>query len=76
MSYTFRNVQCYKCKHNFMWQKAGGIEIYEYRHKETKQLLDMAKCPKCGADMLLIPNVLEGISKDSDQVVCQGIRGI
>lgn len=34
------------------------------------------KCFKCGTDMLVIPHVLEGISKDSKGIVESGIRGI
>lgn len=59
-----------------MWQK-DGIEYHtEYRLGSTSELLGIAKCPKCGTDMLVIPHVLEGISKDSSGIVESEIRGI
>lgn len=59
-----------------MWQKDGIEYQSEYRLKSTSELLGIAKCPKCGTDMLVIPHVLEGISKDSSGIVKMGIRGI
>ena len=59
-----------------MWQKDGIEYQYEYRAESTNELLGIAKCPKCGTDMLVIPHVLEGISKDSSGIVEMGIRGI
>ena len=72
MGNTFREVKCYKCGHIFMWQKDG----IEYRLESTSELLGIAVCPKCGTDMLVIPHVLEGISKDSSGIVKMGIKGI
>lgn len=76
MGNTFRKVQCYKCGHIFMWQKNGIEYPSEYRLENTDELLGIAECPKCGTDMLVIPHVLEGISKDSSGIVKMGIRGI
>ncbi len=76
MGNIFSEVQCYKCRHIFMWQKNGIEYQSEYRLESTNELLGIAKCPKCGTDMLVIPHVLEGISKDSSGIVKMGIRGI
>ena len=83
MGNTFREVQCYKCGHIFMWQKDGIEYQSEYRLESTNEHRDEclqkkqdAECPKCGTDMLAIPHVLEGISKDSSGIVEAGIRGI
>lgn len=76
MGNTFREVKCYKCGHIFMWQKNGIEYPSEYRLENTDELLGIAECPKCGTDMLVIPHVLEGISKDSSGIVKMGIRGI
>ena len=59
-----------------MWQKNGIEYQSEYRLESTNELLEIAICPKCGTDMLVIPHVLEGISKDSNGIVESGIRGI
>ena len=50
--------------------------MYEYRLKETNALLNLAGCPKCDTNVLMIPHVLEGISVDSNKVKISGIRGI
>ena len=71
MGNTFREVKCFKCGHIFMWQK-DGIDYLE----STSELMGIAACPKCGTDMLVIPHILEGISKDSNGIVESGIRGI
>ena len=76
MGNTFREVQCCKCRHIFMWQKDGIEYQSEYRLESTNELLGIAKCPKCGTDILVIPHVLEGISKDSRGIVETAIRGI
>lgn len=76
MGNTFREVKCYKCGHIFMWQKDGIEYQSEYRLEITNELLGIAACPKCGTDMLVIPHILEGISKDSNGIVESGIRGI
>lgn len=59
-----------------MWQKNGIEYQSEYLLENTDELLGIAKCPKCGTDMLVIPHVLEGISKDSSGIVKMGIKGI
>ena len=59
-----------------MWQKNGIEYPSEYRLENTDELLGIAECPKCGTGMLVIPHVLEGISKDSSGIVKMGIRGI
>lgn len=76
MGNTFREVKCYKCGHIFMWQKDGIEYQSEYRLESTSELMGIAACPKCGTDMLVIPHVLEGISKDSNGIMESGIRGI
>lgn len=76
MGNTFREVQCFKCGHIFMWQKNGIEYQSEYLLENTDELLGIAECPKCGTDMLVIPHVLEGISKDSSGIVKMGITGI
>ena len=76
MGNTFREVQCYKCGHIFMWQKNGIEYQSEYSLENTDELLGIAECPKCGTNMLVIPHVLEGISKDSSGIVKSVIRGI
>ena len=76
MGNTFRKVQCYKCGHIFMWQKNGIEYQSEYLLENTDELLGIAECPKCDTDMLVIPHVLEGISKNSSGIVKMGIRGI
>ncbi len=76
MGNTFREVQCYKCGHIFMWQKNGIEYQSEYLLENTDELLGIAECPKCGTDMLVIPHVLEGISKNSSGIVKMGIKGI
>lgn len=76
MGNTFREVKCYKCGHIFMWQKNGIEYQSEYSLENTDELLGIAECPKCGTDMLVIPHVLEGISKDSSGIVESEIRGI
>ena len=48
MGNTFREVQCYKCGHIFMWQKNGIEYPSEYRLENTDELLGIAECPKCG----------------------------
>lgn len=59
-----------------MWQKNGIEYQSEYLLENTDELLGIAECPKCGTDMLVIPHVLEGISKDSSGIVKMGIKGI
>lgn len=59
-----------------MWQKDGIEYQSEYRLESTNELLGIAAYPKCGTDMLVIPHILEGISKDSNGIVESGIRGI
>ena len=59
-----------------MWQKNGIEYQSEYRLESTSELLGIAICPKCGTDMLVVPHVLEGISKDSKGIVKSVIRGI
>lgn len=59
-----------------MWQKDGIEYQSEYHLENTDELLGIAKCPKCGTDMLVVPHVLEGISKDSNGIVESVIRGI
>ena len=59
-----------------MWQKNGIEYQSEYSLENTDELLGIAECPKCGTDMLVIPHVLEGISKDSSGIVKSVIRGI
>lgn len=59
-----------------MWQKNGIEYQSEYLLENTDELLGIAECPKCGTDMLVIPHVLEGISKDSSGIVKMGITGI
>ena len=59
-----------------MWQKDGIEYQSEYRAESTNELLGIAKCPKCGTEILVIPHVLEGISKDSRGIVETEIRGI
>lgn len=76
MENTFREVKCYKCGHIFMWQKNGIEYQSEYSLENTDELLGIAKCPKCGTDMLVVPHVFEGISKDSSRIVKMEIRGI
>lgn len=76
MGYKFREVQCFKCKHIFMWKKENESVLYEYHMKDTNVLLNLAGCPKCNASILVVPHVLEGIPEDSDKVFKSGIRGI
>ena len=76
MGNIFREVKCYKCGHIFMWQKNGIEYQSEYLLENTDELLGIAECPKCGTDMLVIPHVLEGISKNSSGIVKMGIKGI
>lgn len=59
-----------------MWQKDGIEYQSEYRLESTNELLGIATCPKCGTDMLVVPHVLDGISKDSKGIVKSVIRGI
>lgn len=59
-----------------MWQKNGIEYQSEYRLESTSELLGIAECPKCGTDMLVIPHILEGISKDSNGIEKSVIRGI
>ena len=53
----------------------GGI-LRKIHRDECLQKKQDAECPKCGTDMLVIPHVLEGISKDSSGIVKSVIRGI
>lgn len=76
LQYEFREVQCYKCKHTFMWQRADGESTHAYCWKDTNVYLDLAKCPKCDNEMLIVPHTLEGIPKDTEGIVESGVRGL
>lgn len=70
MGYTFREVKCYKCRHIFMWKKEyETIFVEMYRWKENGECLGYAECPKCSTAMLVASHILEGIPKDSDNVI-------
>lgn len=76
MGNTFREVQCYKCGHIFMWQKDSIEYQSEYRLEITNELLGIAACPKCGTDMLVFRIFLRESLKIQMGIVESGIRGI
>ena len=74
MKYEYREVKCPWCDHIFMWQKNSGegLIIHEYRLKETKELVEKAKCPKCSMDMVVLDHILEGIDVQDDRIEPSG----
>ena len=78
MHYEYREVKCPWCDHVFMWRKNGreGVILYMYRLKSTGEYLEMATCPKCEMNMLVMDCVLEGIDVDDDRIEAEVIRGI
>ena len=78
MGYKFRGVKCPWCNHDFMWQENNGegLKIYEYRLKETKELVEKCTCPKCNKSLIIIPKKYEGIDINDEKIEKIGIRGI
>lgn len=52
------------------------IEWRPVRLKESRELVQKAKCPKCSEDMLVLEHILEGIDTNDNRIEKIGIRGI
>lgn len=76
--YRYRQVQCPKCKHIFMWLDAPlGVSYCLYRRKGIEEELYSTSCPKCNLEMVVPGDVLEGIDISSDTVeLFSTVRGI
>jgi hypothetical protein len=65
-----REVVCPSCAHRFMWlESRGSLFFPEYRRKGTKEFLDQAVCPACGARLALFPGELTAVSPGQDDRV-------
>ena len=77
MSYKCREVICPFCKHKFMWMNgAENIVTVEYYLKENGERLDSASCPKCHNKMIIMENVLEGVTLSDEKIRTICVRGI
>ena len=78
MKYEFREVKCTWCGHVFMWNKNAIVTIltHMYRFKETGEMAEEAKCPKCEKTMIVLDKVFEGVDTRDDRIECIGVRGI
>lgn len=79
MVYKYREVECPKCAHIFMWsdaERTNESAWYEYRLKDKDGLLNHTKCPQCGVGMALQPDSKLGISFDDERLVKIVFRGL
>jgi len=79
MPYKYKEIECPKCAHIFMWSNAERTNEsvwYEYRLIGKSDLLNQAKCPKCGAGMVLLPDIRIGISIEDERLVKSVFRGL
>ena len=58
----------------FMWMNEIETILYEYRLKDTNELIHLPACPECDISMLILPHVLEGTPEDSDAVIPKKVR--
>lgn len=74
MGYRFREVKCPYCEHVFMWGNLseGLVRRHEYKSKETGELLEQTRCPKCDIEMVILEHVLEGVDSDDERIVHSG----
>ena len=70
MNYVFREVKCPWCDHVFMWNKNSGegLVFHMYKLKETREYVEIAKCPKCEMEMIVLDHVFEGIDVSDDRI--------
>ena len=75
---SYREVKCPFCNHVFMWNEKGREEpvYYIYRLKETRESVEVAKCPKCSKEMIVLPHLWVGIGFDDDRIETIGVRGL
>lgn len=79
MVYKYREIECPKCAHIFMWsdaERTNESAWYEYRLKDKDGLLSQAKCPQCGAGMALQTESKLGISIEDKRLVKGVFRGL
>lgn len=78
MAYKYREVKCPWCDHVFMWNTDGreGLIIHRYRLKETGEFVELAKCPMCLEEMVVLEHILEGVDVDDNRIEKIGVRGI
>ena len=75
----YRQVQCPLCDHIFLWQRASytgpGCDIY--RRTGRNEELESTYCPKCGFEMVVAEDLLEGIDIQDEKLErISAIRGI
>lgn len=76
--YKYRQVQCPKCDHIFMWLEGPtGTSYCLYRRKGENEELHNTTCPKCNLEMVVPSNSIKGIDiNDSSVELFTTIRGI
>lgn len=60
--YKFKEVQCPKCKHIFVWlNEPHGNSYCLYRRKGVEEELFTTTCPECSLEMVVPHDSHEGI---------------
>lgn len=67
--YKFREVKCPWCEHVFMWGNLSeGLTLHDYKLKETGEILEEARCPKCNIKMVILEHILEGVDPQDKRI--------
>lgn len=76
--YKYRQVQCPKCKHIFMWLEGPtGSSYCIYRRKNRDEEIFSTTCPKCNLKMVVPSDTVEGIDINDEAIILSStLRGI
>lgn len=76
--YKYRQVQCPKCKHKFLWLEGPtGNSYCLYRRIGKNEKLHNTTCPKCSLELVVPSDSIEGIDiKDKSVELYATVRGI
>lgn len=67
--YRFKEVQCPKCKHTFVWlQEPHGNSYCLYRRKGVEEELFSTTCPRCSLEMVIPSDLHNGIDIQDDMI--------
>lgn len=77
MGYKYRHIECFNCKHKFMWQEGtDGDRYHGYRLKDSDTYIGRAVCPSCSNEMVVLPDIFRGVPIDDPRIEVDTIRPI